>query len=468
CALAPAASAQDGVNVTIDGQVTFYDAGTIGGWSNIGVVPYTISPDFRQDFTGVSVGAFLEDIGQPVAHVKQIDVERTSYPGSITIANDRITGGYDNGNEHREALFVTTYGQGMQFLRPLGGADDNNGHDWVTASAANHKFLPLEVTVERYPGFRDLELLPTVSNPNPKKGDTVQFGVSVRNDPGTVDWRYRWNFDDDGTSSTERSPAHTYNAPGTWQPTVTVTDPTDGSSKTFVFTNPSIIVIGPTTTATPTPTAHATASATPDANRSGGDGGPGAGDGAPTSGGGDGNQRDAATGAKRSKSKSSRATNGAKRGVATATATATATAGATATATATAIATASATAPPHGSGTGNAGGQAKTGEANSGKNTTDESSAPTHGATAAPETAAPGNAAPAARGEHVDGILLASAGSIADAIAAARSALPTKQDRSQARRGGGDSAPIAGWVGGGAGLFGLLLLGALREGGFRR
>ncbi|MDA0162255.1 PKD domain-containing protein [Solirubrobacter ginsenosidimutans] len=463
-ALAPTAGAQDGVNVTIDGDTTLYDAGTIAGWSDIGDVPYTVSPDFRQPFTGTSVGKFLESIGQPVEHVRQIDIERTSITGSIlSIGHDRIVGGYDGPNgEHREALFVTAYGQGMQFLRPLGSATDNNGQDWITASVVNHKILPLEVTVERYPGFRDLELLPTVSNPNPKKGDSVQFGVSVRNDPGTVAWRYRWNFDDDGTWSTDRSPAHTYNDPGTWQPSVTVTDPTDGSSKTFVFTNPSINVIGPTTTATPTPTAHATASATPDANRSGGDGGPGAGGGAPTSGGGDGNQKDAATGAKRSKSKSSRATNGATRGVATPTATATA--GATATATA----AASATAPPHGSGTGNAGGQAKTGEANAGKDKTDESSAPTRGATAAPETAAPGNAAPAVQGEQVDGILLASAGSIADVIDAARSALPTKQDRSQARRGGGDSAPIAGWVGGGAGLFGLLLLGAVREGGFRR
>jgi hypothetical protein len=453
-ALAPAASADDGVNVSIDGRSPrFYSQAALAETNDSpdSQTWFTISPDLSRQFVGPSVRGLLKLIGISLDHVVQVGVQRTSYDGKdVVIMHDQIQDGYDGPDGHRDAKFGTEFTTGMEFIRPLASAGDYNGHDWITSSGQ----IPLNVSVTTDGKGHELTLDARVDDTTPEKGTASRFTVSVVGDQGAGNWTYQWNFDD-GETSTEQNPRHTYGV-GNWQPTVSVTGP-DGSSASFTFNNPEIQVTAPadpTTTATPTPLATATANGTTP-----GTGGPGAGKGGAPSGGGEGKKSDRSTGAKRSKGSGERTTNGAKRAP-TPTAAATATAGATSTPTPTSV--------PSGSGDGNAGGRANPGESeqDQGKSA---SSAPTPGATVAPETAAPkGAATNGPRGEQVDGILLASAGTIADVIDAARSAEQAKDDRAQARRGGGDSPPIAGWVGGGAGLIGLLLLGALREGGFRR
>jgi hypothetical protein len=459
--LAPVASAEPGLVVRVNGgDPTTFPRSLFEPHNDVHDAQFKVSvpgqdPETRV-VTGFSVREFLLVIGQSPDHVQQVVVDKGGDSGSVTIERPEILNGINGPDGQLDATFGTGFSSNsIQFIRPRRFEGDPNGPDAFGSTIGG----TLDVAVASDGVRRDLDA--GADQYTLATGQPASLHVRVLNPPGGVTWTFTWTLEPGKSIQTTAESLPYGYKDGTYLPQVTMQG-SDGSWGTYTFTR--AIRVGTSSEPTPTPTASSTASptATPDQTEQGGTGGPGAGGGVPAPGGGEGNKRDAATGPKRNTSKSSRASDGSKRGEATPTATPTADAAATATA------TASANAAPHGSGTGNAGGQAKTGDANSGTSKTTESSAPTPGATAAPETGAGEKGTSAPQGVQVDGILLASAGSIADVIEAARSALPTKQDRSQARRGGGDSAPIGGWVGGGAGLLGLLLLGAVREGGFRR
>jgi PKD repeat protein len=71
-----------------------------------------------------------------------------------------------------------------------------------------------------------------VASANPESGTaplSVQFSSDGSNDPDGSIVAYAWDFGDGGSSS-EANPSHTYNAAGTYQASLTVTDD-DGTSQ---------------------------------------------------------------------------------------------------------------------------------------------------------------------------------------------------------------------------------------------
>lgn len=69
------------------------------------------------------------------------------------------------------------------------------------------------------PPYAEFSISPT----SPVPGQPVGFDASASNDPGGTIKTYKWAFGD-GSSTTGRTPAHTYTAPGAYTATLTVTD----------------------------------------------------------------------------------------------------------------------------------------------------------------------------------------------------------------------------------------------------
>ncbi|WP_028067462.1 PKD domain-containing protein [Solirubrobacter soli] len=452
-ALAPVASAADGVSVRFDSDPgrLFIDMGRLE--QNNDVVSPNANFTLRRFGTnqdprtveGVSVFQFMKLIGMPPDQVKELRVANDSGTGDVVIDEDHISAFYTGDPQGpRRATFGTESGQGMEFIRPMASPTDENGLDYVRSRVATVRD-PLDVSVEtKGKNIRTVGL--DVSDPKPPKDTEVVFTASVPQDLGGIAWTYNWDFGDGHTATTVGGPSvpHAYADNGFYQPSVTVIGD-DGSTGVRVYEDG--VQVGTPAPATPTPTPSPTpvASATPTPSatptgrgrRGGGAGGNG------KSGGGEGDKNDRSSGPSRSKGTGERRSEGGKQGDPSATATATPGASGS------------------GSGSGDDGGDGSAAPA--------ATAAPT-GTAAATATPAPTVAAPStgAKGEHVEGILLASSGTVADVIAAAQSSQPLAQERSRARRGGGAEASVAGWIGGTAGLICLLLLGAVREGGVRR
>ena len=323
----------------------------------------------------------------------------------------------------------TGYGNVVRFFRPMRSASDFNGDDRITTIQTGQNLSLNVVTTGKT--IRDLS--PTVSPEQPAEDDSVDFNVSVDN-PGGTRFTYSWTFGDGSPAVGEQNPSHPFKA-GSYQPTVYAFGD-DGSAGVAVLPD---LVVKQKSAATPTPTPTATPSATATGMPSGGEGPSASGTGgeAPT-GGGAGDKRDRTSGPRKSQGRDDDSRKG--KAMATATAAATAT-----------------SAPATGGDDG--GGGTPGAEATGTPAAASDAQATPRAAPARPSTA---------QGERVEGILLADSGTVADILAAARSAEAPEQVRSQARAGGGGSESVAEWVGGGALLFALLAAGAAREGVFRR
>ncbi len=460
-ALAPVASADsdvllvvgDASPIRIDGA-RIINEGDVGS----GAATFTMrnqdgSPG-RATEPGASITALLGFVGMsPLSLVDSADAVRVSFGSSkpgyyVSLSKSEVIDGFpdDPLGGRRDAVVSLSYdSDAIHFLRPIRNDTDVNATDHF--NLPRHEDLTIRIATTGPPLHVDASASPLKIEP----GASVQFHAQIQEHEPGVTYRYTWDFDDGSPQVTDPNPQHTYSGDRTAQPKVTVIGVQDGSSGTGSV---GTIQVGQPSTGTPTPTATATASATaaPDTTGGGGGGVPGAGGGG-RSGGGEGGKKDRATGPSRSKGKDNTRKRGSKQGSATATPAPTpaGTAAATATAAPTVSAKATATATPTPASNDPA--------ANPGS--PDQSEEPPL-ANETPTTSPPG-------GEHVAGILLASSGSLADVIDAAKSAeKQQEQDRSQARHGGGGNATVAGWVGGGSGLVALLALGAVLEGGIPR
>lgn len=83
----------------------------------------------------------------------------------------------------------------------------------------------------------------TVSSTTIDAGQSVHFGFTPSQ--GIPPYQYIWNFGDEGVSA-EKTPLHSYNSPGTYIPTVTVTDTASKTTTwtTTIIVNPRPSVVG--------------------------------------------------------------------------------------------------------------------------------------------------------------------------------------------------------------------------------
>ena len=400
----------------------------------------------RTFYRGTMLATVLEDAGIPEEYLNRVEIPRIG-GGVSQVSKTEIIQGffadpYASGSP-RFANIDAFAGDQVRFFRPMRTPSDTNAEDLYTTEGLTAS-LPLYVYTTnetvRHPEANVVTKNPTAQNP-------VDFHVEVGSAEGQP-YAFSWNFGDGTAFASGPDPSHTFATGGSYRVVVNAYG-ADNSAGVAVL--PDVVV---TDKAGATPTATPTATATSTPNGGAGPGGAGTGGAAPT-GGGVGDKDAVANGPRKSKGKNDKKSVGKKTGSATATPTSTVTATATATVTAT---------PAGGSsGTGSASASATPGGA-------PQSSATATGSVDAPDpTATPQAAKPPAAltGEHVEGILLANAGSIEDVIAAARSAEAKATERSQARAGGGGSGSLAGWFGGGGLLFVLLAAGAAREGIFR-
>jgi hypothetical protein len=451
CALAPAASAQNAdVQVNLNGEpLQLVSAEAInlkrdvaGNDANMEAVRSGVSQGY-EDYPGTKIRTILELAGLSVDNVHQVSlpfIGRVHDP--VVLDGNEIGMGIEHATRSGGTGWPninTNYGSGFAlFFRPTRGPGDSNGDD-LFSSDQTHTITINVSTVNPTVRHVQIGMLPE----HPKPGENVTFTASVTN-PDSADFDYSWDFNDGGDREVTSEPTHSFGT-GSWTVTVTANDQS-GGSKSISFDVPPA--------SQPTPTA--TASATPTGTPSGGEGPGGSGTGGPApTGGGVGNEQDRTSGPRKSRGTTEKRRPGPK-------STATPTPAAAATATATASATAKAAE--------GAGGTGGSGAAPAVAPRAESTATPTGSLDAPDPQATPEAATPPARvpnGVPVEGILLAGSGSVADIIAAARSAEATEQERSQARAGGGGSRTPAGWIGGGGLFFVLLAAGAAREGVFR-
>jgi hypothetical protein len=405
-ALAAPAGADPGALLTInDDAEVWLSKADIDAWKDVTpAVDVVVKSPTREDHEtveGTSIANVLEAAGIPKESVTRLTVQRTAFPGVAELFGDDVVDGFTGQGARRFATVLTNH-SGLGFIRPQRTAGDENYQDEITTDTSED----LQVGVETTEGSR-LQLTATVDRSTIKAGDTAGFNVHVQNPPADPHLRYTWRFDD-GTTGSQQAPSHTFDDAGLYAVKVTVIDTVDHSYG--VGTTTVRVDAKSGATASPTPTPTATPTATPAPTRGG------AKHNGPT-GNGNGKKNDRPTGPADSHAHGE-----------------------------THRAGETSTAPP--------------------------AATPTPAATPAVTPAAAKGvkrqglpAVPGGEGEHVEGLLLASAGVDADVLAAIRSA---KEDRAPGRPGGGAGASVAGWAGGGALLIALLMTGAIREGAFRR
>ena len=397
--LAPAAHADNGVRLTINGGGSVYLTGVEVDRARdvaLGTPATTRAANGRatvdaEGGTTVATVAALAHV--PARFVEAMAIARIGTAGPVFVEGREVRRGFagDPSGETRYATINTNFGHRVRFFRPLRDEFDINANDSVTTPRDGDLTVDLTTTNT---ALRDVRA--TADDTTPKAGAVAAFSGRVRGAPGRVRFTYSWDFGD-GTTEVGQTPSHAF-AAGHYRVTVTAIG-SDGSSG--VATPVEIQVDKPRKAAPSKP-------GPPRPGSGSGAGGPGAGGGART-GGGASDASQSASGPARSAGRSERKRRSERRAAPTAT------------------------------------------------------PAPTADAQRRPERPP----APVTTGVPVDGVLLASAGSPAEADQILRSTqTPAGQVRPPVRRGGGDPS-AAGWLGGGGLFVFLLAAGALREGGLR-
>jgi len=126
-------------------------------------------------------------------------------------------------------------GIGLTTSEMTGSAATSNmtGFDFtnIWATVTDPDDYPILVWQQPTPSF-------TLSTNNPTVGEAVTFDASASSDRDGTIQTYEWDFDGDGTTDVTRSAplvTHTYDAPGEYAVTLTVTDD-DGATDTLVKT----------------------------------------------------------------------------------------------------------------------------------------------------------------------------------------------------------------------------------------
>lgn len=400
----------------------------------------------QRTYRGTTAKGLAELAGIPIDAVDSMDVTRPGAGDRIHIEKPQLLDGYDNDHE---AFFDPEYtGDVTSFARPQADANDINARDCI--AAPDDDALDVDFTTSG----PVLAVSVGADRTNPAPNTDVTFTASAS--PAGPNVTYTWDFDDDAGDSepTGAKVTHRFTVDGLRSVKVTAYDPANDATGLGT----QAIQVGPVdpggTATTPVPAAGAAPA---------GSGGNGGGAGRAATGSGKGGRTGGNTGPRRGSGKdasgtvprdSGAASDGAvtktkPRGRTTKSSTSSAAQPAPAAGTP-APATAASSAATRGGADGPAAG----------------------GAPAAPSTTRPQGRAAARRlsgrpgAARVSGVLVADSRDDLSAALAAADALarePETGERAAARSAAGHGWAPLGWVAGGAGLVGLLALGAAGE-----